>query len=162
MTEPRIPTRKGFAIPTAILVILVLTASLAAGFSLVSAEKRSVDDQKAQVTAFELAEQGLELFIARRDSLGFTIKPPGARDTVHLVFPGGYADVAMDAIRPPVGTINGLYVIRSRGTQTAGVYAGTPQGVRTVAEYALWKPASLQLLGGWTSISGVDKNGNSG
>jgi hypothetical protein len=144
--------REGFAIPTAILVILVMTASIAAGFTLVMAEKRSVDDQKAQVTAFEIAEQGLELFIARRDSLGFTTKPPGAGDTVHIVLPGGYADVAMNAIRFPVGTLNGLYVIRSRGTQTAGVYAGTPQGVRTVAEYALWKPASLQLLGGWTSI----------
>jgi hypothetical protein len=154
--------REGFAIPTAILVVLVMTASIAAGFTLVMAEKRSVSDQKAQVTAFEIAEQGLEVFIARRDSLGFTTKPPGAGDTVHIVFPGGYADVAMNAIRPPVGTLNGLYVIRSRGTQTAGVYAGTPQGVRTVAEYALWKPASLQLLGGWTSISGTDKNGNSG
>src|SRR5438132_14372442 len=133
MTKPSMRTRNGFAIPTAILVILVLTASLAAGFSLVSAEKRSVDDQKAQVTAFELAEQGLELFVARRDSLGFHTKPPGTRDTVHLVFTGGYADVAMDQIRPPVGTLAGLYVIRSRGTQTAGVYAGTPQGVRTAA-----------------------------
>jgi hypothetical protein len=154
--------RRGFAIPTAILVIMVMTAALAAGFSLVSAENRSIADQKAQVTAFELAEQGLETFIVKRDSLGFTTVPPGARDTVHLVIPGGYADVAMDRIRAPQGSLAGLYVIRSRGVQTSGAFAGTPQGVRTVAEYALWRPASMQVLAGWTAISGVDKNGNSG
>ncbi len=160
--RPITQARRGFAIPTAILVILVLTAALAAGFSLVSAENRSIADQKAQVTAFELAEQGLEVFIARRDSLGFSATPPRARDTVRVTLSGGYADVAMDRVRPPVGTLAGLYVIRSRGVQTTGAYAGTPQGVRTVAEYALWKPAPLQLLGGWTALSGVDKNGNSG
>jgi hypothetical protein len=154
--------RRGFAIPTVILVILVMTAALAAGFSLVSAENRSISDQKAQVTAFELAQQGLETFIIKRDSLGFTSVPPGPRDTVHLVLAGGYADVAMDRIRAPQGSLSGLYVIRSRGVQTTGLYAGTPQGVRTVAEYALWKPASMQVLAGWTAISGVDKNGNAG
>jgi len=162
MAKHNLTNRRGFAIPTAILVIAILTAALAAGFSLVSAENRSIADQKAQVTAFELAEQGLETFLVRRDSLGFLTKPPGARDTVRITMVGGYADVAMDQIRSPVGTINGLYVIRSRGVQTTGAFAGTPQGVRTVAEYALWKPASLQLLGGWLAISGVDKNGNAG
>jgi hypothetical protein len=154
--------RKGFAIPTAILIIMVLTAALAAGFSLVSAENRSISDQKAQVTAFELAEQGLETFIVKRDSLGSTITPPGVHYEVRVTLTGGYADVAMDQIRAPQGSLAGLYVIRSRGVQTTGAYAGTPQGVRTVAEYALWKPASMQVLAGWTSISGVDKNGNSG
>jgi len=154
--------RPGFAIPTAILVILVLTASLAAGFSLVSAENRSIADQKAQVTAFQLAEQGLETFLIKRDSLGLTTVPPGATDSVRVTLAGGYADVKMDRIRAPQGSLAGLYVIRSRGVQTTGAYAGTPQGIRTVAEYALWKPASMQVLAGWVSISGVDKNGNSG
>ena len=154
--------RKGFAIPTAILIILVMTAALAAGFSLVSAENRSVSDQKAQVTAFELAEQGLETFIVKRDSLGATITPPGNNFSVRITLTGGYADVEMDRIRAPQGSLAGLYVIRSRGVLTAGAYAGTPQGVRTVAEYALWKPASMQVLAGWTAISGVDKNGNAG
>lgn len=155
-------TRKGFAIPTAILIIMVMTAALAAGFSLVSAENRSISDQKAQVTAFQLAEQGLETFIVRRDSLGSTITPPGVHYEVRVTLTGGYADVAMDRIRATQGSLAGLYVIRSRGVLTTGAYAGTPQGVRTVAEYALWKPASMQVLAGWTAISGVDKNGNSG
>jgi len=59
--------RKGFAIPVAILVIGVLSITLAAAFSLVIAERRGVDDQKAQVSAFVLAEQGLQMFFVRRD-----------------------------------------------------------------------------------------------
>jgi len=60
--------RRGFAIPIAILVIAVLTIMIAGGFSLVSAERRSVADQRSQISAFRIAEQGLELFLVRRDS----------------------------------------------------------------------------------------------
>lgn len=65
-------------------------------------------------------------------------------------------------IRPWLGTRSGLYIARSRGVETAGAYAGTPQGVRTVAQYILWQPAPMQVLGGWTALNGLDKNGNAG
>ncbi|MDQ6717382.1 MAG: hypothetical protein M3Z17_03415 [Gemmatimonadota bacterium] len=155
-------SRGGFAIPAALLTILVLTVSIAAGFSIASAERRSAEDQKAQITAFQLAEQGLETFLIKRDSLGFVTIPPGANDSIRITLTGGYADVRLDRIRAPQGSLAGLYVVRSRGVQTNGVYAGTPQGVRTVAQYALWEPASMQVLGGWTAMSGFQKNGNSG
>ena len=61
--------RRGFAIPIAILVIAVLTIMIAGGFSLVSAERRSVADQKSQISAFRIAEQGLEIYLVARDSL---------------------------------------------------------------------------------------------
>ena len=51
--------RRGFALPTAVLVIAVLAIMVASGFSLVSAERRSVADQKSQISAFQIAEQGL-------------------------------------------------------------------------------------------------------
>lgn len=162
MRKRSLPSRRGFAIPAALLTILVLTVSIAAGFSIASAERRSAEDQKAQITAFELAEQGLETFLIKRDSLGFNIIPPGAKDSVRITLTGGYADVELDRIRAPQGSLAGLYVVRSRGVQTSGVYAGTPQGVRTVAQYALWEPASMQVLGGWAAMSGFQKNGNSG
>lgn len=155
-------SRVGFAVPAALLTILVLTVAIAAGFSIASAERRSADDQKAQITAFQIAEQGLETFLINRDSLGFRIIPPGASDQVRITLTGGYADVELDRIRAPQGSLAGLYVIRSRGTQTSGAFAGTPQGVRTVAQYALWEPASMQVLGGWVAMSGFQKNGNSG
>ncbi len=161
--------RRGFAIPIALLVIAVLTIMVAGGFSLVSAERRSVADQKSQISAFRIAEQGLELFLVRRDSLltaqlganGYT-HVPGAKDSVRIMMTGGYADVSLTRIRPPKGSQSGLYVARSRGVETVGAYAGTPQGVRTVAQYVLWEPAPMQVLAGWTALSGLQKNGAAG
>lgn len=155
--------RKGFALPLAILVIGILSISIAAGFTLVNSERRGVDDQKAQVSAFVLAEQGLETFFVKRDSLGFNSRPPLVTEgPVRIYLKGGYADVQLDRIRPPTGSLAGLYVVRSKGTQTQGAIGGAPAGVRTVAQYAAWEPASMEVLAGWTAISGIRKNGNSG
>ncbi len=158
--------RRGFAIPIALLVIAVLTIMVAGGFSLVSAERRSVADQKSQISAFRIAEQGLEIFLVRRDSImlgmpGYT-KVPGAKDSVRIQMTGGYADVSLTRLRPVIGSQSGLYVVRSKGVETAGAYAGTPQGVRTVAQYVLWEPAPMQVLAGWTALSGIQKNGGAG
>lgn len=155
--------RSGFAIPAAILVIGVLSITLAAGFSLVIAERRGVDDQKAQVSAFVLAEQGLQMFFVRRDSLNFHSAPPATREgPVRIYMKGGYADVELDLVKPAKGSLAGLYVVRSKGVQTQGAIGGTPAGVRTVAQYAAWEPASMDVLAGWTAIQGINKNGNSG
>jgi len=155
--------RRGFALPTAILVIAVMTIMIAGGFSLVSAERRSVSDQKSQISAFRIAEDGLELFLIRRDSLLPNAgKVPGAKDSVRINFTGGYADVSLTRIRPVIGSMSGLYVVRSRGVETVGAYAGTPEGVRTVAQYVLFEPAPMQVLAGWLALSGLDKNGVAG
>jgi hypothetical protein len=159
--------RRGFAIPTAILVILVLTIMIAGGFSLVSAERRSVSDQKAQVAAFRIAEQGLEIFLVRRDSLmkgkpSYTKVPGAIPDTAKINMTGGYAEVTLTRLRPVRGTQSGLYVVRSRGVQTDGAYNGSPAAVRTVAQYVLWEPAGMQVLAGWTALSGLQQNGGAG
>lgn len=155
--------RKGFALPTAILIVGILSISIAAGFTLVNSERRGVDDQKAQVSAFVLAEQGLETFFIKRDSLNFKSVPPAILEgPVRIYLKGGYADVQLNRIRPPTGSLAGMYVVRSRGVQTQGAINGTPAGVRTVAQYAAWEPASMEVLAGWTAISGIKKNGNSG
>jgi hypothetical protein len=158
--------RRGFAIPIAVLVIAVLTIMLAGGFSLVSAERRSVSDQKSQISAFRIAEQGLEIYLVRRDSLliatqGYT-KIPGLKDSVRIMLTGGYADVSLTQLRPPTGSQSGLYIARSKGTENVGMYAGAPPGVRTVAQYVLWESAPLHVLAGWLALSGLQKNGNAG
>lgn len=159
--------RRGFAIPTALLIIAALTIMVAGGFSLVSAERRSVADQKSQITAFRIAEQGLELFLVKRDSLmaghpGYSHVPGATPDTAVIPMTGGVATVTLTRLRPVKGSQSGLYVARSRGVETVGAYAGTPQGVRTVAQYVLWEPAPMQVLAGWTALSGLQKNGGSG
>ena len=159
--------RRGFAIPIALLVIAALTIMIAGGFSLVSAERRSVADQKSQISAFRIAEQGLEIFLVRRDSLmaghpGYSHVPGATPDTAVIPMTGGVATVTLTRLRPVKGSQSGLYVVRSRGVETAGAYAGTPQGVRTVAQYVLWEPAPMQVLAGWTALSGLQKNGGAG
>jgi hypothetical protein len=159
--------RRGFAIPTALLIIAALTIMVAGGFSLVSAERRSVADQKSQITAFRIAEQGLELFLVKRDSLmaghpGYSHVPGNTPDTAVIPMTGGVATVTLTRLRPVRGSQSGLYVARSRGVETVGAYAGTPQGVRTVAQYVLWEPAQMQVLGGWTALTGFQKNGDAG
>ena len=159
--------RQGFAIPVALLIIAALTVMVAGGFSLVSAERRSVADQKSQISAFRIAEQGLELFLVRRDSLmaghpGFSHMPGSTPDTAIIPMTGGTATVTLTRLRPVNGSQSGLFVVRSRGVETVGAYAGTPQGVRTVAQYVLWQPASMQVLAGWTALSGLQKNGAAG
>jgi hypothetical protein len=161
--EMKLSSRKGFALPTAILVVGILSISIAAGFTLVNSERRGVDDQKAQVSAFVLAEQGLETFFIKRDSLGFKSTPPLVKEgPVRIYMKGGYADVQLDRVRAPQGSLSGLYVVRSKGTQTAGAVGGTPAGVRTVAQYASWEPADMSVNAGWTAITGIKKNGASG
>lgn len=159
--------RQGFAIPTALLIIAALTIMVAGGFSLVSAERRSVADQKSQINAFRIAQQGLELFLVKRDSLmaghpGYSHVPGLTPDTAVIAMSGGVATVTLTRLRPVKGSQSGLYVARSRGVETVGAYAGTPQGVRTVAQYVLWEPAPMQVLAGWTALSGLQKNGGSG
>jgi hypothetical protein len=159
--------RRGFAIPTALLIIAALTIMVAGGFSLVSAERRSVADQKSQINAFRIAEQGLELFLVKRDSLmaghpGYSRVPGLTPDTAVIAMTGGVATVTLTRLRPVKGSQSGLYVARSRGVETVGAFAGTPQGVRTVAQYVLWEPAPMQVLAGWTALSGLQKNGGAG
>jgi len=164
--------RRGFAIPTAVLVIMVLTIMVAGGFSIVSAERRSVDDQKSQVSAFRIAEQGLELYLIARDSLIAAgtlrcnptpcVHVPAAKDSASISVPGGVANVSLTMIRPPINNQSGLYVVRSKGLETSNAYNGSPQAVRTVAQYVLWEPIPMQVLAGWTALSGIQKNGAAG
>lgn len=155
-------TREGFAIPAAILAIALLTASIAAGFAMVSVERRAVEDQSSQLSAFSLAQQGLETFLVKRDSLGLIVTPPGVRDSVRVTYSNGYAEVISVRMIAPVNGAGGLYAVRSKGVVTRGSIAGTPQAVRTVAQLAMWRPAALQVKAGWASLSGLQKNGAAG
>ncbi|HEX2723380.1 MAG TPA: hypothetical protein VHM24_10700, partial [Gemmatimonadaceae bacterium] len=83
--------RDGFAIPMAVLVVAILSVSIAAAFTLVIGERRGVDDQKAQVSAFVIAEQGLQTFFIKRDSLGFKTIPPAVKEgPIRIYVKGGY------------------------------------------------------------------------
>ncbi|HYT70419.1 MAG TPA: hypothetical protein VEK78_03490 [Gemmatimonadales bacterium] len=154
-------TERGVALSMAILVIGVFAILLAAGFSALGSERRVNANDEAAVDAFALAQNGLERFIGRRDSLGFTAMPPAVRESTRIAQRGGYADVVLAQVR--ADTVAGFwaYVVRSHGVSTVRALRGTPQAERTVAEYAVWEPGRMKLPASWTSLPGLHKNGAS-
>ena len=157
----RIRDRRGVALPMALLVTVVLTMLLAAGFAAMGGERRVHANDEAALDAFTLAETGLELFLAKRDSFGFVATPPAVSESTRMTLDGGYADVVLTRMRTDPAAKRYGYVIRSHGVSTVKTLSGTPQAERTVAEYGVWQTGSMNVLAGWTSLSGLHKNGAS-
>jgi Tfp pilus assembly protein PilX len=171
----RLKNRRGFALPLAILVIAALTATLAAAFSSVASEIATNSAQRSESRAFALAESGLEEFIARRQyhctaRTGYTpncASPPYADvESVTVSLSGGYANVVAERVRRAIGiTQPAMYLIRSQGVDTVAPFNGATRSVygeRIVAQYVTWNAQNIQVLSGWTSLTGLNKNGGSG
>ena len=158
----RIQSERGVALGMVLLVTVVLTLVLAAGFAAMSGERRVAANDETSLDVFTLAQDGLELFIARRDSFGFVANPPAATESTRATFGGGYVDVVMTQVRADAANDRYGYVIRAHGISTDPALSGTPQGERTVAQYAVWQLGNMNVLSGWTSLTGLQKNGNSG
>lgn len=153
----RLGDRRGVSLPLVILMMALLALAVTAGFSRVSEERRIVGDQQAQVEALSVAQSGLERYIALLDSM------PLVDDSVAIAI--GNRDTAFVAIlevwRSPASR---LYVIRSRGVSHGAprFSARTPPAQRTVAQYAAWQGAGMNVLSAWTSISGLRSEGGTG
>jgi hypothetical protein len=145
----------------AMLVSIVLLVMLTGAFTLISTERKITDDSRSATDATAIAESGLERFLTGRNSYGFS-GVPAASESARVVFGHGYADVVLTQIRPAVGNSSPIYVIRSHGVRTLKFVSGMASAERTVAEYALWKNATIGTGAAWTSLSGLHKNGGSG
>ncbi|MDQ6634381.1 MAG: hypothetical protein M3Z10_06440, partial [Gemmatimonadota bacterium] len=191
MIEPRVdhnpsaepatsPERHGFALPLVLLVIAVLTVSLAAGFASTTTEIQTNNSQRAEARAFALAENGLQDFVAMRDrrSSGYCAQcgspPTTTYESTTVTLPGGYATVVAQRVARNLGMKRpAIYLIRSRGVDTttrlsALLRNSTTHGFlsnvvaeRTVAQYAYWDLKVINIVAGWTSLSGLGVNGNS-
>jgi hypothetical protein len=152
--------RRGSALLLSLLLLLILSVCVAAGFRRVSAERRVNGDMVAQVDAYTVAMSGLQQYMANVTSA------PGATVVDSVTgLAGGKSYINIWKLRSAVGTtVPALYVISSRGVNTtASKYdASAVAAERTVAQYALWLPASFQVSSAWTSITGLHKNGGSG
>jgi hypothetical protein len=162
--------RRGFALPLTILVLTVVTVGLAAGFTLITSERRTINDQQAQARALGIAQQGLDLYLRHPENPTFRPGrpihlPPWDNDTawVPVNTTGDTAIVIPRLLRvSTLATVDTLYVISSLGFQGGGVVAGTPKARRAVSEVATWAGADLTVKAGWLSLTGVEKNGVSG
>ena len=152
--------RRGATLPLTILVIALLGVSVAISFARLSSERRTTGDGQAQLQAFAVAQSGLNSYMAGRNS-----KPAAHQDTTFTDLPGGTALVSLRVLRESTTTLlPAVYAITSRGTATSAKSydAKAPPAQRTVATYALWTPAALDLNAAVTSLGGMDKAGGSG
>jgi hypothetical protein len=163
-------SRRGFALPMAILVIAFLTVTIAATYTATSSELTTNTAQRGAGRAYMLAQAGLENFSARRHEAGFCAScgspPTTVRESTTVTLPGGYAQVVAQRIRVGTNTIPAVYLLRSRGVDTsrAGI-SGSSLGIygeRTVAQLVYWNVNQVNVLAGWTSTSGLNKQGSSG
>jgi hypothetical protein len=155
--------RPGFALPLALLVIGFLTIGITTALVNTDTEARTTSDREAQADAFGLAQAGLERFAVSRFVLGFRDLPPAVVESTRLTLPGGYADVISRLVRPKTTTEPALYVIKSRGVNVpGGSLAWMLPAVHTVGQYAFFREGKMQVIAGWTSLSGLQKNGGSG
>lgn len=143
--------RDGFAIPMAILLIGVITAGVVGAFARVESESSVVNSRDAQTVAYALAEAGMGVYLADRANMPF------GRD---FTLPGGTAEVRVDLMRPDDGVNGALYLLRSTGITTSG--GNIPSARHTVTQLAWLKPYTINVPAGWTSLSGIRKDGNSG
>ena len=171
-----IKNRIGFALPLVVVFLVVLSFALAAGLAATAAEGGMTTAQRGQNRAYTIAEQGLQRFLIKRDSLcalagSSCISDPGAatsgQDSVQLGVSGGYAVIVSRLLRPQLGTkdtIPALYFVRSRGVDSTSKLRGsdTTMSVRSVGLMVQWSTQSMNVTGAWTSLSGLTKDGTAG
>ena len=169
----RIRSKQGFALPMALMVMVVLTAGITAGYAATSSEIVSNAAHRGDTRAYNLAVAGLEQFLARRSEVGFCsncLADPTAAvadsewTTVQLS--GGYAIVKSVRVRKHLNdTMPALFFVRSMGVDQSAKISGATSAInatRIVGTYATWNTATVNVQGAWFALSGLHKNGNAG
>ena len=152
-------SRRGATLPLTLAALALMSLVVAAAFRRVSTERRINGDQQAQVDALAVAQSGLEVYRTTVADM------PGASDDVTLnALPGGSAQISLRRVRDSVDMAPAIYAVSSRGTSTSAARYGAnaPPAQRTVAQYMTWEPVDINVNAAFTSLSGLDKNGNSG
>lgn len=154
--------RRGMALPVVIVVLLVLSASIAGGFIMARGERAIDDAGKTAIQAQSLAETGLQRIVGDRAALGLT-GAPGASDSTRVSTSNGYYDVTTTRLRVAVGTtVPALYVVRAHGVVTASGVAGAPNAEYTVTQLATWAAGTMTVQSALTGVNGTNKAGNAG
>ncbi|HEY8309394.1 MAG TPA: hypothetical protein VIG47_02505, partial [Gemmatimonadaceae bacterium] len=163
--------RRGSVLLTALLAVGIITVAVMASLTLVSSERRAVDDQQLQARALGIAQQGMDAYLRHPDNPAFrpgrTVHlPPLDNDTAWVPVNASAGDTATIIPRlfhtSLTATRDTMYVISSLGRHAARSIRGTPTAQRAVAEIVTWTGATLPVKAGWMSLSGLTKNGASG
>jgi hypothetical protein len=150
------------ALAMVMVFLFALTVALAAGF-MVNAGERRVDDDGLQATnVMAMAEGGLERALVDRASIGLTSPPPTTPESVRVNVTGGIVDVIVTPLRPVVGSQPSLYLIRAHAKRTQKTSGLEVSAQETLTELAAWQVGTMNVQAGWSSLSGITKNGTSG
>ncbi len=142
--------RRGFVLPTTLLVVTLLTVMLAASFILVSADYRTTLNVFASARALALAQAGMQTYFSVPHV--FT----GTDDSATYTFSGGYVRVRAQRLRDTstAGPI-ALWVVRAIGYDTLRALSGQPNGQRAVAQFATLTTVSLPARAAMVAPNGV-------
>jgi hypothetical protein len=164
--------RRGFALPLALFFIAIMTVTLTASFMMTSGERRSNDSQAAQQRAYNNAAVGLEAYIGDRGvQFGLTGAPAVNEPEQKFQISTSSLDsayITARRIRVESGTpgqpsyLPALYAVRSKGIYRGAKLPGVDNAERAVGMLAIYEKGNLSVLAGWTSLSGMRKNGASG
>ncbi|MBA3671015.1 MAG: pilus assembly PilX N-terminal domain-containing protein [Gemmatimonadaceae bacterium] len=180
--------RAGFALPLAIVVLALLTMGLVAGFAMTSTEMSTTSAQRAQARAYSYAQMGLESFLVRRKEIGpandtvcrhcwqmNSTNPllpttartldtiPTRRETTFVRFSNGMAIVRATPVTVNLALGTGTYFVTSTGFDSSSTIGGlggrTKPASRTVGVFVTWNKTTINVVGAWTSLAGIVKNG---
>jgi hypothetical protein len=169
----RTTERGGFALPMAVLLLLVTTSAIMMSLNQGSTERRVIDSELAGTEAFLLAETALERFATD----GRTWSWEGTADPLPFVDSGrvelsalgtelgieGEAEVIIQRLwLSAPNPDSALYLVRSTGVRTGGAWQDAPAATRVVTRIAKWKTATIDIPAAWTSLGGLNKNGAAG
>ncbi len=151
-------TRRGFILPTTLMVMTLLTVMLSAAFVMVSAEFRASDNALAQSRANSLAQAGMQDYLSRNRYIGFGT----SYDSLRITYTAGYADVVASRLVPSSGSKQAIWLVRSTGYITGSLLSGQVQAQRTVAQLSTLNPGVLPVKAAFVAANPININGISG
>jgi len=123
--------KRGFVLPTTLLVMTLLTIMLTAAFTMVSAEYRTTDNSIARARAYALAQAGLQTYYSlTRDVSTKTY------DSVRLSLTGGYVDVVARRMRDSTPNSDALWMVRASAAASDAYQSGQVAAQRTITQLA--------------------------
>jgi hypothetical protein len=168
--------RRGFALPLAILALALVTAAVAASNAATRAEIVANQATRSQDRAYQLAEAGLQQFMARRGESGWCdhcvtnpstsqYKTDSTETEKVDLSPYGYAQVVSVRVRPRIlGDSVAIFFIYSRGVDTTVKMSGTgltQYAERTVGQYATFRTKTIRPVAAFVSLTGLTETGSS-
>ncbi len=152
-------SERGASLVLVLLLVIVLSITVAAGFARIGAERRTNSSQRAQTAAFAIAQGGVEQFLASTTTLPGTFPA-----TFSYTLPGGTAAVTLYRVKDDAIAESRVYAVMAVGRNSAGSRPDNRTAVseRAIVQLVKRQQATLDIDAAFTSLSGLNKNGISG